>query len=139
MSEATPALEKAVDIFSLAEVPVTLTYAGLGLAPITFYMRPFLYREEQEMRQAHFALTDEQREKAQHKHNVELLSRLTVREPEGLPMNGNGNKAFLMAKGPGDVLREMLEEDTPMKVKLVADALTRYYRVTQPAEFFRDL
>lgn len=134
MSEAIPVLEKAVDIFSLAEIPVTLTYTGLGLPPITFYLRPFLHREEQDLRQAHFALTDKEREQAQHAHNIDLLCRLTVRAPEGLPgFSVNGDKKA------GDALRKLMAEDTPMKVKLVGDVMTRYYRVTQPAEFFRDV
>lgn len=120
------------DIFSLTETAVTLTYAELGVPPITFFLRPFLQREEQEMRQAHFALTEKEREKTQHAHNVEMLARLSTRAPEGLPgMNGN--------KDVPDAVRKLLKEESPMKIKVVSDALTRYYRVTQPAEFFRGL
>ena len=124
--------ENAPDIFSLTEIPVTLTYAGLGVSPITFFLRPFLHREEQEMRQAHFALADSEREKAQHAYNVALLCRLATRAPEGLPgYNSDGDVS--------DGLRVLLIESAPLKVKICSDVLTRYYRVTQPAEFFRDV
>lgn len=120
------------DIFSLNETAVTLTYAELGVPPITFYLRPFLQKEEQDLRQAHFALTEGEREKTQHAHNVEMLVRLSTKAPLGLP-GVNGKKDF------GETLRALLIDPAPMKVKVVADALTRYYRVTQPAEFFRGL
>jgi hypothetical protein len=125
---------KPLDIFSLSEIPVTLTYVGLGAEPITFFLRPFLQKEDQDLRQAHFALTDKEREGAQHAHNVEMLARLSTRDPEGLtgfPIDDKG--------ATGTKLRSFLTADSPMKVKVAGDALTRYYRVTQPAEFFRGL
>lgn len=139
--------ENKIDIFSIAETPVTLTYTELGVPAITFYLRPFLQREEQEMRQAHFALTDAAREKAQHAHNVEMLAELSTRAPEGLKgMNGNKDvkgalKNLLKIEketGTPEEIR-VIETKNAMKVKVVADALTMYYRNTQPKEFFRGL
>lgn len=124
--------EKQLDIFSLTETPITLTYKDLGVPPITFYLRPFLNKEEQDLRQAHAGLPDEDRARAQHAYNVEALVRLSTKPPTGLP-GVNGKKDF--AEG----LRALLLEPSPMKVKVVEDAMTRYYRVTQPAEFFRSL
>lgn len=118
---------KKFDIFSLNETPVTLTYSELGAPPITFFLRPCLTQEEQEIRQQHFALQDKDRERAQHAHNVELLARLSTREPEGLPELAVDLRIFFLGEKPLN----------PMKVKVAADAMTRYYRVTQPAEFFR--
>lgn len=122
------------NIFSLSEIAVTLTYSGFGVEPITFYLRPFLQRADQDLRQAHFALTDKDREGAQHAHNVEMLARLATRDPEGLRGYPADDKA-----PAADKLRAFFADDAPMKVKVAADALTRYYRVTQPAEFFRGL
>lgn len=123
--EQTPA---AVNIFELMETPVTLTYAGLNVKPITFFLRPCLSQEEIELRQKHFALSDKEREEAQHLLNVELLARLSTRTPEGMPgLETVGFRPFFLSEKPIN----------PMKRKVAADAIALYWQVTQPAEFFR--
>lgn len=124
MEESTTAGKPEVDIFNLNETPVTLTYASLGAAPITFYMRPWLLKDDEDTRQAFFALTDEEQEKQRGQHNVEMLARLSTRSPTGIP-NFTGD------------IRSFFGDGTPMKEKVVADVIRRYNLIIQPEEFFR--
>ncbi len=122
--------EAKVDLFVLGEVPVTVSYPIPGVAPISFFLRPYLNIETEAARQAFFALTDEERQKQNTAHNIDMLARLSVRPPEGL-LN------FPATENAASAMREFFGDGNPMKEKVVADVLTRYYRVTQPAEFFR--
>ncbi len=123
-ADITANTPEVVDIFQLTETPVTLTYAALGGAPITFYLRPWLLKDDEDARQAFFALTDDEQEKQRATHNVELLARLSVRPPTGLP-NFTGD------------IRSYFGDGNPMKERVVADALRRYNLIVQPEEFFR--
>jgi hypothetical protein len=121
-----------VDIFSLEEIPITVSYTEMGAEPITFYLRPFLVRDEQKARAAFFALTDDEQEKEQASHNVRMVSALSVRAPEGVP-------GFAATGNPAADIQTFFGDGNPMKEKVLADVMTRYSRKTQPAEFFRSV
>lgn len=121
-----------VDIFSVTDVPVTVTYEEMGVAPMTFHMRPYMLKEDRDARQAHFALSDDEKEQKTPEHNLLMLSSLSTRAPEGVP-------GFESAGNVADDIRAFFGDGHPMKEKVVADVMTRYYRITQPAEFFRSV
>jgi hypothetical protein len=125
-----------VDLFTLTEIPVTLTYTGFGAPPFTFFLRPCLNEEEQALRQTMLALSDKEREAGKHAHNVEMVARLATRTPEGI-VNFSGDIRKHFALGP--VEDKGAEQRNLMKRKVVNDVLTRYYSLTQPSEFFRGL
>lgn len=125
----TDETKEPVDIFSLTEIPITLTYEGMGVAPMTFFLRPYLLKEEQDARQAFYALTDVQQEQEKPKHELRMLAALSTHEPEGVP--GFDPLVHNIA--------DFFGGEHPMKRKVVSDVMTRYYRVTQPKEFFRGL
>jgi hypothetical protein len=123
--------KETVDIFGMTDVPVTVTYEGMGGGSMTFHLRPWMQKEERDARQAHFALADEEKEKKTPEHNLEMLAGLSTRAPEGVP-------GFVPTNlGVAGDIRNFFGDGNPMKEKVVADVMTRYYRVTQPAEFFR--
>ena len=139
--QKTPADQ--VDLFTLTEVPVTLTYAGLGAPPITFFLRPCLNREEQALRQTMLAQPDKDREAGQHAHNIEMLSRLSVHEPEGfVSYAGSIRKHFALEPAPEKddaTAAAQRELRNMMRRKVLNDAMARYIGITQPVEFFRGL
>ena len=53
--------------------------------PIEFWARPFLEKEHRELMQAHFGLTEQEREEREHEFNVEFLASVATRAPKGLP------------------------------------------------------
>ncbi len=127
------ATHSALDFFSRQETPITVSYTQMGGPAMTFFLRPFMLKAEHDARQAHFALDDNEKEEATPAHNLEMLASLSTRAPEGVPdfpVNFAGG-------GVADAMRVFFGDGNPMKVKVVADVMTRYYRVTQPAEFFR--
>lgn len=124
--------ETRVDIFNVREIPVTVSYTEMGAEPMTFFLRPYLLKEEQKSRAAFFALTDEKQEKEQGAHNARIVGALSVRAPEGVPgFTSTGDLAHDIWSFFGD--------GNPMKEKVLADVMTRYSRKTQPAEFFRSV
>jgi hypothetical protein len=52
---------------------------------IQFWGRLFLEKEHRELMQAHFGLTDEEREEKKHEYSVTLLSKIAVKAPLGIP------------------------------------------------------
>lgn len=54
-------------------------------APVVFEARAMLEKEHRELMQAHFALTEEEREQKQHEYNVAFLSKVIAAPPKGLP------------------------------------------------------
>ena len=126
-----------VDLFTVTEVRVTLTYDGLGAPPINFFLRPCLNSEEQLLRQAMLALPDKDRQAGIHTHNIEMVHRLQVRDPEGIVNYAGSIRSHFELTTP--------EEDSSvaranlMKRKVLGDVLSRYYLLTQPSEFFRSI
>ena len=116
-----------VNIFNLHEVPVTVTYSKLGAEPITFYLRPCLVGDDQDERQAFLSLKDEEQAKARAPHYAEMLHRLSVRPPTGLPDDFTGD------------IRTYFNDGNPMKEKVAADVYNRYNLMTQPEELFRSV
>ncbi len=117
-----------VDIFNLNETPIRLSYPELGLKePMIFFMRPYLLEDEQEVRQAYYALTDAEKERGKPTHERRMLASLSTRAPENVP----GFDA------ESHTIESFFADDNPMKRKVVSDVMTRYYRVTQPSEFFQ--
>jgi len=53
--------------------------------PIKFWARLFLEKEHRELMQAHFGLTDEEREQKKHEYAVTLLSKIATKPPVGIP------------------------------------------------------
>ncbi len=137
MTDANKTDQKVVDIFTLGEVAVTLTYTGFGAPPITFFLRPCLTDEEQALRQTQLTKPDKEREAGKHTHNVEMLALLSVREPEGIAnFAGDIRTHFALETQKGDA---QTTTRNLMKRKVASDALTRYLTITQPAEFFRSV
>ena len=136
----TPAT--TVDLFTVTEVPVTLTYDGLGAPPITFYLRPCLNSEEQLLRQAQLALPDKDRQAGIHTHNMEMATRLEMRVPDGI-VNYAGNIRSQFALEDENVEdgaeQTRRQQRNLIKRKVLADLMSRYYLLTQPSEFFRSL
>lgn len=54
-------------------------------APVVFEARAMLEKEHRELMQAHFALTEEEREQKQHEYNVAFLAKVAAAPPKGLP------------------------------------------------------
>lgn len=118
------------DIFSVTEIPVTLTYPSVGVT-LKFFLRPCLVREEQQMREQFMTLKDDERAAKNHAHNVEMLARLMVREPDGVPSFPNDGSELSRR------VRTFFGDESAMKEKIAAEIMTLYYRVSQPLEFFR--
>lgn len=120
-----------VDLFNLDEIEVTLTYPFLKQKePIRFFLRPLLDAEEKAARQTFLGLTEAERERKKNDFNIKLLAGLAVREPENLPTFENtGNLAASLIG--------FFSGGNAMKQKVADDALTIYYGMIQPSEFFR--
>lgn len=117
--------------FDTTEVEVSLTYDFLSQeAPMKFFLRPQLAKEERQARQVFFALPMEDREAKQHEHNVNMLAMLSTREPENVP-------TFKLKGDLGSCIREFFSGENVMKKKVVEDALSLYFAKSQPVEFFR--
>lgn len=54
-------------------------------APVVFEARAMLEKEHRELMQAHFSLSDEEREAKQHEYNVAFLAKVAAGPPKGLP------------------------------------------------------
>ncbi len=131
MSSSTDQIQpQPVDIFAEGGVPITVTYARIGLAPMTFHMRLYLSKEEGSLRQARFALTDAEKEEKESGYNLTLLASLSTRAPEGVP-------GFVSTGDVAKDIRDFFGDGNPAKDKIVADAMGLYFRATQPEEFFR--
>lgn len=124
------------NFFNQTDAEITLTYQNLGLdAPMKFFTRLFLAKEEKELRQKFFALTAEEKEAKQHAHNVEMLASVSVRMPENIPGFPSANATD--QKEIQKAITDFFSGDSPMKQKVVADAVGLYFSKTQPLEFFR--
>lgn len=53
--------------------------------PVEFWARPFLEKEQRDLMQAHFGLTEKERADREHEFNVEFLATVASRAPKGLP------------------------------------------------------
>lgn len=136
---AIPAV-KPDAFFAMDRIPVRLTY-GFTDPPtvITFFCKLALTSEDEQARQAFYAQPEGDRVAGQHAYYVDLLCRVTTKRPDGLP----GFEEFYQSREGltlevlRGALREYLSEPSEMKVKVVADAIEQYNRLSQPAEFFR--
>lgn len=133
----------STDFFALSTINVVLTYVFTEPpTAITFPTAVLLDADAIEARQAFYAKPDGDRVAGAHAYNVDMLARMIVARPVGLP----GFDEFLKERGfdgPGpidairDALREFLAEPSPMKRKVAVEAVERYSMIVQPNEFFR--
>ena len=61
-------------------IGVTVTYQ----TPINFFLRVITQKEEKEIRQKMFGLTEDEQLEQSYENNLELLKKLEVRKPEGI-------------------------------------------------------
>lgn len=80
--------------------------------PIEFWAKPFLEKQHRELMQAHFGLTEKEREDAQHAYNVKLLSMVAERTPKGIPgcEGKDAEKAVLDALSEKTEVNEMIAD-----------------------------
>lgn len=144
---ASNAGKGATGFFQRSDIPVSLTYRWTDPpTTITFYCKLALADDDSKARQAFFALPDDDREKATHQYNIDLLCRLLTRKPENLP----GFDDFLLQyedvndRPKLEFVRNAISaylggtvDPTPMQKRVAGDAVEMYFRAVQPAEFFR--
>lgn len=136
--DETPELEtpaaKPGDFFTLAEIPLTLTYKFTNPETvILFPCKMALSDDDKEARQAFYAQSTKDQAAGQHKYYVELLGRILTGPPTipGVKFDdpiGGGWRAQV---------RTFFNDRSPMKEKVLNDAIDLYNRIAFPAEFFR--
>lgn len=136
MNEPQPELtatETAKQNFvSRREFDVTLTYGFLD-APIVFPCKLMLDNDDKAARQAFFAQPDGDQERGSHMYNVDMMSRIIVGIPKGLP-------GFVapesLSRLPG-AIKSYFETGEPILIKIAAEFNDVYVKQTSPPEFFR--
>lgn len=128
----------AVDpFFKMTEVEVPLTYNFTDPpTQIVFPCRLMLSDEDKDFRQAFYAQPEGDQANGLKDYQIEMLSRIVIREPFGLPGFSKYYKDHV-AEGVGAALRSYLAGPEPMKQKIAEDAIQVYTTRTQPPEFFR--
>lgn len=119
-----------------SDVRIPLTYTLFQpFVQVAFFCKIILSETEKEIRQKHFALSLDEQANAEHAYNVEMLSKMATRAPEGFP----GFEQHLK-----DCFNDLevavttyFSEPRPMSITICRDALNSYTTLTQPAEFFR--
>lgn len=136
---------ESINWLDATELTVPITYLGIfGAKPVNFFFSILMSEAEKELRQKHFALPDEEQPAARHRYNVEMISKLSTRAPEGLPgfdealeQARTGGEDFTDLQRIQAAIYAVLISETPARVKLADDTLTYYTTINQPAEFFR--
>jgi hypothetical protein len=134
MEQATKPAKATQSFFDMDNIPVRLTYGFTDPATvITFYCKLALADDDRDARQKFYAQPDAEQAAGLHAYYVDLLARITVRQPEGLP-----GFDFPAGTEVAAAIREFFADaGNAMKRKIVADAVEQYNRITVPAEFFR--
>lgn len=80
-------MTKALSLYFFIELYNLVDENNVRVCPekIEFWARPFLEKEHRELMQAHFGLSEEEREANQHAYAVALLSKVASVAPKGLP------------------------------------------------------
>lgn len=132
---------KEQTFFDMDRIPVRLTYQFTDPATvITFFCKMALSADDESARQAFYAQPKAEQDAGEHAYYVDLLSRVAVAKPDGLPgFDEFANDRFVKGtdETAGELIKAFLSEPSDMKKKIVGDAITRYNRIIQPAEFFR--
>lgn len=94
---------------------------------IEFWARPFLEKQHRELMQAHFGLSDKEREAAQHDYNARFLSMVAAKAPVGLPGYKDGDVA--------EAVYEALKAKTEVN-EMVADLLVQEHLAAGGNRYF---
>lgn len=104
--------------------------------PFVFHMRVQLVSEAERIQREYLMMSDDEQRAAQHQHDVEMLSLLSVAPPEGFvdfpAVNGEADSLSKAIKAyfiPGDP--ERLEG---MRF-IVSNTMNRYWRVVMPSDY----
>ena len=141
ITKPTPAAADKAAFMSISTFPVVLTYNFTDPATvIRFKCKMALDSDDKEARQAFYMQPDGDIAAGQHAYYVDMLSRIIVARPEGLPGFDD-----LLSGDPGSVKRSQIAEairtyfrtGEPILQKVAADAIEMYNKISQPVEFFR--
>lgn len=123
--------KESTNFFNKTAETVELTYNGLE-KPIIFHLRPLLSKEAKEAQQKFLGLEEAEQQKTEHRHDVEMLALLSVKEPENLPTFERQEKETI-----GDAITRFFSDGNEIKMRVADHAMIRYNRLMQPKEFFR--
>lgn len=133
---------KETDFMSLTEIEVSATYGFTEpKTKIVLFCKLALEIDDLSARQAFYTKPEADRAAGQHAYNVDLLSRVMVRKPEGLPGFDDYMENHFTEPEFGTKYQvafvQYLSPATPMMIKIVGDLVDRYNAIIQPDEFFR--
>jgi len=141
MEQAQKQAKEQNAFFGMTKIPVRLTYQFTDPATvITFYCKMALADDDKAARQSFYSQPDADQARGLHAYYVDLLVRVTVAKPDGLPGFDEFLQNYADKELPSELKKAMQEffaDASSMKVKVVADAIEQYNRITQPVEFFR--
>lgn len=131
---------ETVDFLSMTDFEMRLAYAFAQVEiifPVGIQMSDDLIA----IRQKFYKLPDADQAERLYKYHVEIIGGLLTAKPTGLPgfdelFNGSLSDGSLSTK-LRNAFGLFFEEETPMKRKILVDALNLYNRMTSPVEFFR--
>lgn len=126
---------KTPTLFDLTEILVTLTYTMTDPPTVLkFHCALILAEAEIEARQKFFSLPEADQKAGRYKYSVDFMAKVATAHPEGLP----GYASFAAERqDPGERIRAYFATETPMKARVLHDAIQRYTQMSQPLEFFR--
>lgn len=130
------------DLTSIGFFLVELTYSHLP-TPIAIKLKCKIALDEDDKaaRQAFYSQADGDIEKGKFAYHVDMLSRIVMEKPEGLPgfddlmpdVREEGREYPTLAAA----IIDYFSTGEPILRKIAGDALDRYNSVSQPDEFFR--
>jgi hypothetical protein len=144
MEQAKKALETdggltKAGFVGITNVLVSLTYTFMQPPiEIGFNCKMAMDQDDKAARQAFYSQPDGDIEAGQFRYNVDMLSRIVVARPVGLPgFKLDGDPGSIKKSDIAAAIQEYFSSGEPMLQKVAADAIERYSLITQPAEFFR--